>query len=142
MNFFKDTYKMGKEHVFSGLNRSAIKFLRQEGMWMPINYEILELDSNLINKKELIYTSYKNCDFLMFILIENGEFLLGKVYNLIHLKKQMPLMLHEYILVDGTTIIEEEQITINGEVFLYLVEQKSKGVISEWSTKEIEEYLN
>ena len=139
-NSFKDLYNMGEEYVFAGLGPGSIEFLRAEGLWSPIDHTLLENLPGLSDKKDLIYVSRTDRDLLIFILVEQGEFLQGVVHDLIREEGQLPLTLHEYQLVDGTTAKEEGQIIIDDSLFLYLY-GKDDVILSEWTEKEIEEYL-
>lgn len=141
-NRFKDLYNMGEDYVFSGLSNSSINFLREEGMWGPIDQTLLEKLPDLSNKLDLIYVSRidTNRDVLMFLLVEQGEYLQGIVYDFIHEKGQLPVTLHEYQLVNGTTAKEGEQIVIGDNLFLCLY-GKDNIIISEWTTEEIDKYL-
>lgn len=136
---FKDLYNMGEEYVFSGLSDTSIDFLRDEGLWSPIDQNLLENLPELSNKLDLIYLSRTDKDVLMFLLIEQGEFLQGKVYDLIYEEGQLPIPLHEYRLVDCTTVREDEQLVVDDNLFLYLYNENS--VIGEWTVEEVEEYL-
>ena len=136
---FKDLYNMGEEYVFSGLNNTSINFLREKGLWSPIDQTLLENLPGLSNRLDLIYVSRTDKDILIFLLVEQGEFLQGIVYDLIHEKGQLPITLHEYQLVDGSTVKESEQLVVDDNLFLYLYGKDD--IIGEWTTEEVEEYL-
>ena len=138
MSNFKDMYNMGSDHVFEGLSPGSIKFLRANGLWGPIDQTLLETLPGLSEKKDLIYVTRD--DKLMFILIEKGEFLQGVVYDMMFEEGQLPITLHEYQLVDGTSAQEEAQIIIDDELFLYLYGTEDV-VLSQWEENEIDEYL-
>lgn len=137
---FKDLYNMGSEHVFAGLSSESKEFLRKNGLWYPINHELLDTLPGLSNKKDLIYVSRVDKDVLMFILVEQGEYLQGIVYDLIQEKGGVPATLHEYQLVDGTTAKEGTQLIVDDNLFLYLYGE-SDIVMGEWKFEEIEKYL-
>jgi len=141
MKTFSSIYRP-EENIFSGLNRCAIRYLYEFGMWIPVNYEVLEIDNNLSHTTELVYGTYKDKDFVMSIIVDRGEMLTGKIWSAAKGPQEFgPVLLHEYVMLDGTTVREYDQLTVNDAAFKYLVDSKD-NIVCQWEEQEIKYFLD
>lgn len=140
MKTFSSIYRP-KTSIFYGLNNCAKQYLYEFGMWIPVNYELLEIDIVLAKSTELVYGTYKDKDFVMALVVDRGEMLTGKLWSANYDSIIFgPLLLHEYVLLDGTLIKEKEQLILENVAFKYLVDAQ-ENIICQWEKEEIDYFL-
>jgi len=134
-------HKLDKTKIFKGLSRTAINYIRKNGLWMPVTEDILDVSTSISSDTCQIYVgSHNNENYLTFI-IEYGEFLTGAVYS--HIDDSAISVegyLHQYAIEEGGLVFETVQVVHNGVLFLALTDAQGSFTIG-WEEFEIEGIL-
>lgn len=133
------TQRLDKELIFQGLSKESIKYLRLNGLWMPVSQDLLNIDEHFSTDTCQLYGRRGNELNLLTIIIEQGEFLVGSVYDTIDFdrKPSTATFLHQYVLENGSLIREKLQLVYVDIVFLELVDSEDK-LISCWNDEDVE----
>lgn len=134
-------HKIDYEDVFSGLNTDSIRYLRTYGLWIPMSEYTLTLNGNINESNCQIYIQPNKKGPLLTYIVENKEFLTGKVYDHIDNDSiKVSGFLHQYVMENEENIFEVVQSVHNNIVFLALMDSIGQFVLN-WKEYDIEKHL-
>lgn len=134
-------HKLDGTQMFKGLSAAAIKYLRKEGLWMPVTAEILEVEDAIRTGNWQIYVDTPERKNYLTFIIEHNEFLTAAVYSNIDSDAiGIEGYLHQYAMEDGALLFETVQAVHNGVLFLALTDVQGEFVIG-WEEDAMEDIL-